>query len=294
METIDNYPKTSIHAFTDGSAFKATTFAGFGVFLRIPGRPDQCLSEPCGNVCSNYSAEIKGMITAVKHVTILFEKGEVPPKDLVVFTDSLSALEALEAKMDKNNDIQLLAKCIDTLHKKFSTNIKLQWIPGHSGVYGNEKADKLAKEGAGKEQENIPVDQNTIKIMLKNNSKEEWNERWAKGTTGRVMYQEMSKPSRNDPINYLDRADQCLIFRLRTGHIQLNAHLNRTNPTHEPHCRNCSHPYETVSHVLFECPRLLDERKRLLPPLPSLHNTLYLSKEQLIKTCKFIRLAMNR
>ena len=26
METIDNYPKTSIHAFTDGSAFKATNF----------------------------------------------------------------------------------------------------------------------------------------------------------------------------------------------------------------------------------------------------------------------------
>ena len=294
METIDNYSNKSIHAFTDGSAFKATTYAGYGVFLKIPDKPDLCLSEPCGNVCSNYTAEIKAMITAVEKVSNMFEKGEERPKDLVVFTDSLSALEALEAKMSNNRDIQQLAKCIDTLHRKFDSSIELQWIPGHSGVYGNEKADKLAKDGARKEQENIPVDQNTIKLILKNNSKEEWNERWAKGSTGRIVYQEMSKPNKNDNINHLNRAEQCLIFRLRTGHIEINAHLNRIIPTHEPHCRNCPHPYETVNHILFECPSLVSERRRLLPPLPSLHNCLYTNKEQLLKTCEFFRLAMDR
>merc|ERR1712105_361379 len=79
------------------------------------------------------------------------------------------SFQALEAKMSNNRDIQQLAKCIDTLHRKFDSSIELQWIPGHSGVYGNEKADKLAKDGARKEQENIPVDQNTIKLILKNN-----------------------------------------------------------------------------------------------------------------------------
>ena len=56
----------------------------------------------------------------------------------------------------------------------------------------------------------------------------------------------------------------------------------------------CLNPYETVNHILFECPSLVSERRRLLPPLPSLHNCLYTNKEQLLKTCEFFRLAMDR
>ena len=290
-ETIDSYPSTSIQAFTDGSAFKATIFAGFGVFLKFPDNSSYCLSEPCGNICSNYTAEIRAMITAVEKVQETFEK-EKTPEDLVIFTDSKSALQALESLQTTNKDIERLRAIIDSVHKKFQIKITLQWIPGHSGVNGNERADLLAKEGASKEQQNVPVDQSTVRKILQNNSKEEWNNRWARGTTGRSVFQEMSKPNKYDHINQLNRPEQCIIFRLRTGHGIFNAHLNRINPMHEPLCRNCPHPYETASHILFECPGLVKERKELLPPLPSPLNTLYCNKEQLIKTCKYYRLAM--
>ena len=36
LETIDTYSSSSIHAYTDGSAFKGTTFAGFGGNLKFP------------------------------------------------------------------------------------------------------------------------------------------------------------------------------------------------------------------------------------------------------------------
>ena len=73
--------------------------------------------------------------------------------------------------------------------------------------------------------------------------------RWAYGNTGRDAFQEMNKPNEKDSINTLIRADQSLIFKLRTGHVKLNAHLNRINSMHPPNCRNCNHPYENTKHV---------------------------------------------
>ena len=76
--------------------------------------------------------------------------------------------------------------------------------------------------------------------------------RWATGTTGRVMYQEMDKPKPKDPIHQLPapRLDQRLSFQFRVQHTQLNSDINRFNPLHLPLCRNCSHPYKTVEHVV--------------------------------------------
>ena len=291
-ETIDSYPKTAIQAFTDGSAFKATVIAGFGVHLKFPDRSSQNLSEPCGNICSNYTAEIKAMTSAVEFVHQLFETGKEEPTDLVIFSDSQSALEALENQQSRNVDILRLAQSIDNLHKSYKVNIMLQWVPGHSDITGNEIADKLAKQGASKEQPNIPVDQETTKQILRNISKEEWYNRWALGTTGRAVFREMSRPKSNDNINFLNRLDQYTIFHLRTGHGKTNAHLNRIDPAHPPLCRNCTHPYETTKHILFECPRLVNERRELLPPFPTVQNTLYTTKSQLQNTSMFFRLAM--
>ena len=75
-ETIENYPKTIIHAFTDGSAFKATTFAGFGVFLKYPDKTSFHWSEPCGNTCSNYIAEVKAITSAIGIIHQQFETEE--------------------------------------------------------------------------------------------------------------------------------------------------------------------------------------------------------------------------
>ena len=83
------------------------------------------------------------------------------------------------------------------------------------------------------------------------------------------------------------RKDQSAIFQLRTGHSKLNFSLNRFDPCHPPHCRSCTHPYETTEHVLFECLGLKTDREKLLPPSPTIGNTLYGSRSQLENTAKF-------
>ena len=78
----------------------------------------------------------------------------------------------------------------------------------------------------------------------------------------------------------------------RTTHTRVNFHLNRLNPEHAPHCRNCNAPYETVKHILLECTKLQLLRKQYLPPQPSIQNTLYGTCSQMNQTCRFVKLAL--
>ena len=263
--------------------------------MKFPDGTSFKFCDACGVNCSNYEAEICAIKTAVELTHQSFELNEREPTDVVIFTDSKSTLEALDV-MNTNSDFAIvsLAKSINNLLVSYDVKLTLQWIPGHSGIQGNEIADHLAKEGTQKEHPNKPCTMNTTSMILKNNFKEEWLYRWTVGTTGRVMYKEMTKPHKDDPINLLTRENQCTIFQFRTGHCKLNYHLNRFNPQHPPMCRNCHHPYETVHHVLFDCQVLRESRSKLLPSPATINNTLYGPKSQLEKTCKFLKLSFTQ
>ena len=97
----------------------------------------------------------------------------------------------------------------------------------------------------------------------------------------------MNGPNPKDKIDSLTRKYQSAIFQLRIGHSKLNFDQNWFDPCHPPHCRNCIWPYESIQHVLFECPGLKTDRELLLPHRPSIGNTLYGSKDQLEKTALF-------
>ena len=82
----------------------------------------------------------------------------------------------------------------------------------------------------------------TAKRVLKDYFHIAWMTRWTQGTTGRVMFDYMTKPCKLDPINCLKRMDQSFIFQFKTGHCRVKLHLYRINPVHLPYCRNCGDP----------------------------------------------------
>ena len=176
----------------------------------------------------------------------------------------------------------------------YNIQITIQWIPSHCGIEGNETADQLAKKGSLLPQPNVPVSYDTVRCMIKQNSKIDWLNEWALGKSGRTLFRHMPKPDLKDNISSLNRKEQSTIFRLRTGHFPLNYHLNRFRPDHSPVCQLCSCPYETVTHILFDCPKLTDLRSHLLPSSPSLDNTIYSTTDQLKNTCQFIFMTMGR
>ena len=291
LETIDQYSKNWIHAYTDGSAFKATVNAGYGAVINHPSGEKDKIYNPCGSFCSNFTAEKEAISQVLKHITGTFEKAPNKTKNIVIFSDSLSALQELESgEMDNKEMSQIMIAC-DHLISNYDIQIVLQWIPGHQGIQGNEEADVLAKRGASQPQPEAPVSYNTVSKMIRTNLKDEWLVDWVQNSTGRALYEHMSAPKPKDPINTLSRHDQSLIFRLRTQHVPLNNHLNRIKKDHSAQCPLCNYPNETVEHHLLHCTKLNELRRSFLPAQPSIGNTLFSDSEQLRATCNFFRQA---
>ena len=80
----------------------------------------------------------------------LLELSESNPTDVIVFSDAKSALEALQNPHYQDQITSEIALGINNLIVAHAVHVKLQWIPGHCNISGNETADKLAKIGATK------------------------------------------------------------------------------------------------------------------------------------------------
>jgi len=145
-ETFENHP---LEVYTDGSCInngETTAQAGGGTWFgenderntgfRVPG-PDQ----------SNQTGELHAILHAIK----------TAPSDqaLIIRTDSMYAVSGLTKNLEKWEDQGWqyskhaeLFKCIVAWIRHRSNVTQIAWVKGHSGIKGNEEADKLAGEGA--------------------------------------------------------------------------------------------------------------------------------------------------
>ena len=89
---------------------------------------------------------------------------------VVIFTDSMSVLQALENEKLDTSLLISIAKTLSAFMQQFEIELTLQWIPSHCEIPGNERADTLAKKGAESEQTNTPVSLNTAKQIIKSNN----------------------------------------------------------------------------------------------------------------------------
>ena len=163
---------------------KGTTYAGYGILLEFPDGTRQEFCDSCGTNCSNYEAEAAAIKTATELIHQKLELQEIEPANLIIFSDSLSVLDALKSMSFENTEIRKTAQALHNLIVAYQIQIILQCIPGHCGLPGNESADRLAKAGASQPQKDRPCSHLTLVSILRNNSREEWLNRWATGLTG--------------------------------------------------------------------------------------------------------------
>ena len=82
-----------------------------------------------------------------------------------IFTDSFSLIQAIKTNSCKDEHEWM--RKIKQLLDENTTDLTLCWIPSHVETYGNDKADKLAELGMGRDQTDAPVTFNIAKAKIK-------------------------------------------------------------------------------------------------------------------------------
>ena len=239
--------------YTDGS--KTETGTGIGI-----AGPQTRISEQLGKYPSIFQAEILAIERCARTIT----NNNSRNKNITILTDSQAALKALKGYTVNH---KCVLSCIETLNTLgLEKRITIGWIPGHTGVQGNEIADKLAKQGAATPLEGpepgMGITHSFLKRHLKNIVIEETNKHWInlpKLRQSKLLLR-MQDKDRQAFCRKLSKQNLHLITRLLTGHNTLNGHLHKLGLHPDGLCRFCNLEMETSEHILMDCIALAPKR----------------------------------
>ncbi|GBM74337.1 hypothetical protein AVEN_122149-1 [Araneus ventricosus] len=140
LELINNIPSQALVLYTDGSKSDSGR-TGSGIYAKADdGLVFRCRFRNPDN-CLVFRSELLAIREAL-NFALHFENS-----DIYVLTDSKSSIQYLKNRPEiREKTGQEVVSKIATLSQK--SRVCFQWIPSHVGVFGNEEADVLAKEGS--------------------------------------------------------------------------------------------------------------------------------------------------
>ena len=263
--TIKSYPASTTTVFTDGSLIKVggTTKAGYGAVVRFAGQTES--DELVGPCCegSNYIAELTAIREALEYIEERVEEDATLAADVVIFTDSMSTLQAIESLSVWPTNLEKAMACVERLLVRNGMRVLFQWVPSHVGLVGNERADQLAKFGTRLLSPDYeePLSYEGVSTIVREWERTRWYEDWDNSDKGRVFWERVKRPNRNDAWWQLRREASSIIAQARVGHCPVRAYLGRFRAGYDTRCRHCREDDETIEHILQDC-RVLHARER--------------------------------
>lgn len=199
--------------------------------------------------------------------TLILERN-ILNSNIYICSDSQAALRAL---LSPRISSKLIAECRDKLNKLCSSNsVTLLWVPGHSDIEGNERADELARNGSEHPFVGPPpavgVSINFGKGAIKALNCKKLTERWSTVTTCRQTKLFIEGPNRNLSrfLLGLRKTELKSMIGVLTGHGHFNKHLTTIGIRSDPICECCLEAIDTAEHFICECPAFSRLRHTIL------------------------------
>ena len=214
-----------------------------------------------------FQAELKAIQLACETLYSHPIYGGRKPIELIIFSDSLSSLQALASTEIKNKVVKETHDMLNDLGSM--TQLELCWIKAHNNYKGNEIADEEAKIGTTKPiNTNVPLPKSEINKLIRESTHEIWKSRWKTqimSTTTRRLMPELNLNLATQ-IMKLSRYDMSIAIQYLTGHNFLLHHEKKMVSGEarrkflNSKCRLCNREEELTEHMLFSCDALAVKR----------------------------------
>lgn len=249
-------PATHTQLYTDGSLSGEDLTVSCAIYA--PGKNLSC-SWSLNMLTSGFIAELMGIRQALEAVM------ELEQKEVTIFTDSKSAVGAINGLTWKDSPVIPEIIKSGTRHNTKGTKVNLTCIPSHVGIINNETVDQLAAEGRVNPSHGhldnaiSPVEKIAVVTKL-----------WKSNVMARIIAEAENKAAVKrcslGPLPWhlhRNRTIQTTLLRLRSGHNRLNRHMGNEDRNNSKRCPHDCEENESGEYVVLFCLEYSTERTPL-------------------------------
>jgi ribonuclease HI len=255
--------------FTDGSRQEGgqAGAACIRVVDKHANRVERIL-RPLGMGKEAFDAELIAILLALQDADSRMNKG-ILMGQVRIFSDSLSALQRI--KTIGHGSGQRLVEQIHDWEKRIlceDVEIFYHWVPAHEGVWGNEIADKAAKEAAGIADRHVfPHHRyrslaNTARVISEGSTKA--RKRFISKRQGK-KFEWNGRLRMNPTLKNENKKDASVFWQFACGHALTGEYLKcKIRKTEDDTCWHCESGQQmTRTHLFERCTAFKEERKQL-------------------------------